>query len=390
MFSQFKYSYSLLDRIINQSHCIDSHDSKLLFNKKIVIPRPGLFLSIFNPGHTPIILVLLYVSLLFIPFIYFGLSFAVFLKKPKRRFLNWKSLFFITDYISFEKNKNNISFAFDSCVYFKSIYNIFNRSVFVNNNYLCFLSRFEIFSAYILGTIIITTYMIRNIFSYKVLQIIFSLDFYFLSILKYKLEDSQLSKFYFTDHYCRYAIFFSELNIKEKIQIQHGILSKEFFPYDKIKVSECHVFDDIQMNIFKNNIHLNNCQYYYVKPNIIFNKLLPPKIVVFFISRLDSFLVERELIVFLRNNFQDKISIVIKPHPKMSISRYYDDFYEIHNVILIKEKLYFVDADVVISSNSTMKLEYELYGYYTLAFDDLNLLNKLNIKLNERILSNLH
>jgi hypothetical protein len=216
------------------------------------------------------------------------------------------------------------------------------------------------------------------------------LDFYFLSIFKYRLEASQLSKFYFTDHYCRYAIFFSDLNIKEKIQIQHGILSNDFFPTNKINVSECHVFNDIQMNIFKSNIHFDNCQYHYVRPNIIFNRLLPQQIVVFFISRLDSFLVERELIKFIRTNFEDKISIVIKPHPKMSISRYYDEFYDIHNVILIKEKLYFVDADVVISSNSTMKLEYELYGYYTLAFDDLNLFNKLNLKLNERILSDLH
>lgn len=390
MLSQFKYSYSLLERIINQSHSIDSHDSKLLFNKKIVIPRPGLFLSKINLAHTPIILVLLYVSLLFIPIIYFGLSFVIFLKKPKQKFLNWNSVFFITDSISFEKNKDNISFAYDSSIYFKSVYNIFNRSIFINNNYLCFLSRFEIFYAYILGNIIITTYIIRNIFSYKVLQILFSLDFYFLTIFKNKLEYSKLSKCYFTVHYCRYAIFFSDLNIKEKIQIQHGILSIDFFPAEKIKVSECHVFDDIQMTIFKNNIHFDNCQYHYVKPNIIFNRLLPQKIVVFFISRLDSFLVEQELIKFLRKNFEDKISIVIKPHPKMSISRYYDEFYDIHNVILIKEKLYFVDADVVISSNSTMKLEYQLYGYYTLAFDDLNILNKLNFKLNERILSDLH
>jgi hypothetical protein len=298
-------------------------------------------------------------------------------------FIYGSDLFLYTDEISFNKVKDNDFVNFDEKISFPNFYKcLVNRSLF-KGSFFSFIPRRLIFKSFIYSNFCIAIFVFKNFFNVKVLQIYFCLEFSLFFEFKNYIDSSDLNKVYFTDHYCKYAIYFCLFKFPKKIQIQHGILSDKFLPKHLIFVNICFVFDSAQKDIFLTNLHFSGVSYVIYKPLINFVSLYENVFSIFFISRMDSFQLEKELIKQIRTLWDDKcVKIMLKPHPKMSKFKYSDRFYSDNFVLIITDVFFYPHANFIISSNSTMKKEYDIYDFETCLFNENQIIEVLSDRIN--------
>lgn len=376
--------FNLLNKVVDQNFSIDSFDFFNSFNySSFPVPRPGLFISLVGKRKIIFVFFILYFSLPFIFLLNTLFYLNLFIFRGKISYVKGSDLFLYSDEISFFKVENIDSIYFNEKISFPNFYKTFyNRSLFLGS-FFAYIPRILILKSFLLSNICILIFLLKNISNPKILQIYFCLEFSLFYEFKNHIDFPNLKNIYFTDHYCKYAIYFSSFKYPKSNQIQHGILSDRFFPKHLIFVNQCFVFDHLQKHIFINNLHLPGVRYINYKPIINFINLYENVFTIFFISRMDSFELEKELIRKVRFSFDENIvKIIIKPHPKMSNFKYFDSFYSDNSVHVVFDTFFYPQANIVISSNSTMKKEYEIFNFETYLFNDDYLLEVIFKKVN--------
>lgn len=387
--STFIRDSKYFDNILSQSYSIDKYDFHKISNaNRFVIPRPGLLYSL--KGRIPLIgiISLVYVGQFLLPLFLFLVIMKASLSKRRLSLNGFNSIFLMTDSISFQKVKNLKEISFDGILSFQNPLKLVLSQKISDNSYYLLFSLKELFAIYTKTIIHSLYFWIKNIFSFKSLQVFFAMDTFFLDEFRAKLDCSELQEIIFTDHYCKYALSFSHVKSLRKIQIQHGIFDPKFQPASPIDVDKCYVFNSADKQVIQNNIHRNSrVKYCYFRQTLTFEKIgRSNSFKVFFISRLDSFEMEKKLITSIRKNYDsDAVELIIKPHPKMSKSRYSDKFYTYMDIIVVEKVFCYPNADIVIGSNSTMLFEYEACGFKTFRFDDPNILDYLKISISKNL-----
>lgn len=166
------------------------------------------------------------------------------------------------------------------------------------------------------------------------------------------LEQSKIKELNITNQYDRWAYFLSSLNLGYKVNIeQHGIVSNDYIPKNKINViNKLICYDVEQLGIFKLNI-AREIDSFIIRPPLLslYPDLGGSSVLLCCTSNKDYFNKEKDLYLTLGKCQQ--IKLAIKPHPnnKEYYSRFENVFFDDH----------FPKVRIIVHFNSTLELEYK-------------------------------
>lgn len=163
----------------------------------------------------------------------------------------------------------------------------------------------------------------------------------------------------FANHYDRWAVLFDNLDVPEKIMMQHGILSEKVGPPTKLMtVNELYCYNQKEADIFFNSVILTRCHVNFIKLSLeLFDIPGNGGTSVLFLSCLPiTFEIERECMEKLQD-----FNLILKPHPVFPIKAFLDLRKDI-NFNLIEDSTLFPRVDLVVSYKSTLAYEYKSCG----------------------------
>jgi len=196
---------------------------------------------------------------------------------------------------------------------------------------------------------------------FEILQTYVLFEYFMMQKCLSKLDQQGVQEYWYSNHYDRWAVLFDGTK-KKNVLLQHGFIDKNFkLPYKMKNLKTIYYIDKASIQKFKNNIldrdaktkflelqstlHLENIQYAYKS--------------IFLISVPAQYEFDVKLVERLANL---DIIVYIKPHPLYDTSMYIKSFQKNSKCILIEDKNYYPNIDLIISGYSTLAFEYELLG----------------------------
>ena len=159
-----------------------------------------------------------------------------------------------------------------------------------------------------------------------------------------------------------WSYLFAGMKDVHTVFMQHGIVNSSLLYYFKFKwlnINEIYCYNDEQFGFFSKIIHHIGEKHFF-KPRITLVPVNTAKKTVLLVGCVTLYRdIEEKLIADIagRKNLQ----LYVKPHPVFS-KFFYQIMKKKHDFILIEEKDFFPDVDVVISYESTLAYQYEISG----------------------------
>lgn len=166
------------------------------------------------------------------------------------------------------------------------------------------------------------------------------------------LEESNVKHLHITNQYDRWAYFLSSLKLDCTVNLeQHGIVSRDYKPKNKIKVLNCLTCYDLQQfDIFSSYIVNSIANVNIVPPSIsLYPDLGKCSVLLCGTSNKKFTSVERKLYDVMKKS--KGINLAVKPHPNNVTS-----YSKLENVFVGDV---YPKASVVIHFNSTLEIEYK-------------------------------